>query len=323
MEQLQERTQKEQEFERQLIEKLSTGEINLTRPDISLDFNKVMRSRLWEYRPEIKTVAQLEANFKAILERNNQDKLDQPLSASEFRQVMDQISSLSTPYQAGKFLYGTNGVSQVEVDLDDGRHVFLTVFDQAQIGAGNTVYQVVNQISKPAVIAGNKDARFDVTLLINGLPIYQIELKNENVRLSEAINQIEKYVNEKQYTGIFSTLQIFMAMTPCNARYMAATAPGKFNKDFAFTWKDENNRNVRDWTYIADHMLTIPAAHLLATNYMILDGSKNRESIKVMRPYQVMATRKALEALKQTDFEDGIAGKTGYIWHTTDRKSVV
>ncbi|MSE19510.1 hypothetical protein GKC49_31735, partial [Pantoea agglomerans] len=81
------------------------------------------------------------------------------------------ISDLKTPYDAGQFLYGLNGVSQIEIDLDDGRHVFLTVFDQKQIGAGNTVYQVVNQIERPALLTGKQNRRFDTTLLINGLPI--------------------------------------------------------------------------------------------------------------------------------------------------------
>lgn len=237
----------ENEFEEELIEKLQTGEINLRTPAMDIDFNQVCRSKLWDYRPDIKTTAQLEQNFKEILEKNNQEILDAPLSQSEFRQVMDQINELSTPYKAGKFLYGLNGVSQVEVDLDDGRHVFLTVFDQSQIGAGNTVYQIVNQIERPAVIPGNKDRRFDVTMLINGLPIIQIELKNDRKDVDEALNQIEQYVRERQFTGIFSTTQIFMGMTPGSTKYMAATTADDFNKDFAFTWKDEKNRNVYSW----------------------------------------------------------------------------
>lgn len=68
----------------------------------------------------------------------------------------------------------SNGVSQIEIDLDDGRHVFLTVFDQKQVGTGDTVYQVVNQIRRPAVIAGKKERCFDTTLLINGL-LYMIQ----------------------------------------------------------------------------------------------------------------------------------------------------
>lgn len=87
---------------------------------------------------------------------------------------------MNTPFQAGQFLYGMNGVSQIEVDMDDGRHVYLTVFDQSQIGAGDTVYQVVNQIQKPAILPGKPNRRFDVTLLINGLPIIQIELKKRH-----------------------------------------------------------------------------------------------------------------------------------------------
>ncbi|RYL96228.1 hypothetical protein EWH99_13800 [Sporolactobacillus sp. THM7-7] len=140
-------------------------------------FTHIGGTKQWRFVPKIKTTEQLWANFKRILEKNNPDKLNQPLSETEFNQVKSEINGLKTPYQAGQFLYGFNGILQVEVDLDDGRHVFLTVFDQDQIGAGNTVYQVVTQIQRPAVVAGKKNRRFDVTLLINGLPIIQIEEK--------------------------------------------------------------------------------------------------------------------------------------------------
>lgn len=137
----------------------------------------------WKYEPSIKTTDQLWSNFKNILEENNRDKLDEPLSEGEFAQVKRIITNLKTPYEAGQFLYGLNGVSQVEVDLDSGKHVYLTVFDQAQIGAGNTRYQVVNQIERNAVIPGYPDRRFDTTLLINGLPIIQIEEKSDYLML--------------------------------------------------------------------------------------------------------------------------------------------
>ena len=81
------------------------------------------------------------------------------------------------------FLYGVNGVSEIEIDLDSGQHVFLTVFDQAQVGGGNTVYQIVNQIERPKIVDGKPNRRFDVTLLINGLPIIQIELKKQCIQL--------------------------------------------------------------------------------------------------------------------------------------------
>ena len=111
-------------------------------------------------------------------------------------------------------------------------------------------------------------------------------------------------------------LQILVAITPNNVKYMANTTAETFNKDFAFNWQRKgDNEIVRNWKEFADSMLSIPMAHQMATNFMILDGTKNRQSLKVMRPYQVYATQKALEGLKKVDFEFGI-NKVGYIWHT-------
>ena len=315
----------ENQFETELIQYITSGTI--TKPEhlegIS-DFianeapsDYVVKTKLWRYEPKIKTTDQLWHNFKAILEQHNQSTLDHPLSTVEFNQVKKIISSIQTPYEAGQFLYGLNGVSQIEIDLDDGRHVFLTVFDQKQIGAGDTVYQVVNQIERPAIITGKQNRRFDTTLLINGLPIIQIEEKCDTHDVNEALNQMHQYANENQYRDIFSTLQILVAITPNNVKYMANTTPEKFNKDFAFNWqRKSDNTIVRNWKEFADSMLSIPMAHQMATNYMILDGTKNKQMLKVMRPYQVYATQNVIENLKKVDFELGI-NKVGYIWHTT------
>jgi type I restriction enzyme R subunit len=315
----------EYQFETELIQYITSGTI--TKPDHlegigdfiisekAVDY--VVKTKLWKYEPNIKTTDQLWDNFKTILEQHNQNTLDHPLSTVEFNQVKKIISDLQTPYEAGQFLYGLNGVSQIEIDLDDGRHVFLTVFDQKQIGAGDTVYQVVNQIERPAVITGKQNRRFDTTLLINGLPIIQIEEKCDTHDVNEALNQMHQYAKENQYRDIFSTLQILVAMTPNNVKYMANTTPDKFNKDFAFNWqRKSDNTIVRNWKEFADSMLSIPMAHQMATNYMILDGTKNKQMLKVMRPYQVYATQNVIERLKRVDFELG-TNKVGYIWHTT------
>ena len=193
----------------------------------------------WEYLEEIKTTEQLWDNFKTILEQNNRARLQEPLTVTEFNQVKKIISNIDTPYHAGQFLYGVNGVSEIEIDLDSGQHVFLTVFDQAQVGGGNTVYQIVNQIERPKIVDGKPNRRFDVTLLINGLPIIQIELKKAMHSTNEALNQMEQYISEKQYTGIFSTLQILIAMTPFDIRYMSNTTLKSCNKAFAFNWQNE------------------------------------------------------------------------------------
>lgn len=312
----------EQNFESALIQYLCSGTVVSSEGsgwgvvrERPADY--VVKTKLWKYEPDIKTTEQLWENFKKILERHNQNTLDHPLSSGEFAQVKKVISDLRTPYQAGQFLYGLNGVSQIEIDLDDGRHVFLTVFDQSQIGAGDTIYQIVSQIHRPAKIPGKQDRRFDTTLLINGLPIIQIEEKSDTHDVNEALNQMHQYIDENQYRDIFSTLQILVAITPNNVKYMANTTSEAFNIDFAFHWqRRSDNGVVRNWKEFADSMLSIPMAHQMATNFMILDGTKNRQCLKVMRPYQVYATQRALAGIRHTDFEMG-CNKVGYIWHTT------
>ena len=316
----------ELQFENELIQYLCSGSI--TPSSCDQDSNEwivaekpvkdyIVKTKLWTYEPGIKTTEQLWDNFKQILERHNQDTLDHPLSITEFNQVKKIISDLETPYEAGQFLYGMNGVSQIEIDLDDGRHAFLTVFDQKQIGAGDTVYQIVNQIERPAKITGKQNRRFDTTLLINGLPVIQIEEKRDTHDVKEALNQMHQYIDEGQYRDIFSTLQILVAITPNNVKYMANTTSEAFNTDFAFNWqRRSDNTIVRNWKEFADSMLSIPMAHQMATNYMILDGTKNKESLKVMRPYQVYATQNVIDGLKRVDFDLGM-NKVGYIWHTT------
>ncbi|PRR80035.1 type I restriction endonuclease subunit R [Clostridium luticellarii] len=315
----------EEQFETELIQYITSGTI--TKPEhlegisdfmvIEKSADYCVKTKLWKYEAKIKTTEKLWDNFKEILEQHNQNTLDHPLSTVEFNQVKKIISDIQTPYEAGQFLYGLNGVSQIEIDLDDGRHVFLTVFDQKQIGAGDTVYQVVNQIERPAIITGKQNRRFDTTLLINGLPIIQIEEKRDTHDVNEALNQMHQYSEENQYGDIFSTLQILVAITPNNVKYMANTTPDNFNKDFAFNWqRKSDNTIVRNWKEFADSMLSIPMAHQMATNYMILDGTKNKETLKVMRPYQVYATQNVIEKLKKVDFELG-ANKVGYVWHTT------
>ena len=314
----------ELEFEDKLIEQLSTGIVintaNTKQTGDTIDAYgnmKVYKSKLWKYEPTIKTTEALWDNLRKILYQLNQNQLTQPLSDTEFKQVQKVITELYTPYQAGQFLYGINGVSQVEVDLDDGRHVFLTVFDQKQIGAGNTVYQVVSQVKREPQIAGRPERRFDTTLLINGLPIIQIEEKSVKHSVDEALNQMHQYIQEKQYSDIFSTVQILVAMTPNRIKYMANTTADLFNKDFAFEWQNPNdNKVVRNWTTFADMFLSIPMAHQMSTLFTILDGTKNKQMLKVMRPYQVYATKAVLNELKRADFDLPI-NKLGYVWHTT------
>lgn len=280
--------------------------------------NTIFRQKLWQYEPTIKTTEDLWANFKKIMESINARELKQtPLSETEFGQLKAAITNLKTPYEAGQFLYGTGGVSQVDIIRDDGTPAYLTIFDQSQIGAGDTRYQVVTQIERPAKIAGRPNRRFDTTLLINGLPIIQIEEKAVGHSVEEAFNQMKQYIGEYQYTDIFSTLQILVAMTPNQAKYMANTTYELFNTTFAFPWqRKKDNSVINDWKEFADLVLSIPMAHKMATHYTILDGTRNKQMLKVMRPYQVYATESVLRELRKVDFTIPNQ-KVGYIWHTT------
>lgn len=301
--------QYESDFERELIEYLQT----------------VGNSKQWEYAPEINTIDELWQNFKKILERNNQAQLGSraQLSETEFAQVKRVIESLHSPYEAGRFIYGLNGVTQVEIDRDEvdaatgSDHVFLTIFDQDKVGSGDTTYQIVNQVMVPSHYQGYLDRRYDVTLLINGLPIIQIEEKAEGHDAREALYQMHQYIDEGLYSGIFSTLQILVGITPYQARYMANTDSESFNEAFAFQWqREKDSKPVYDWREFVSSMLSIPMAHEMSTRYMILDGAKNHKNLMVMRPYQVYATKRVLEAIRHHEF--GMAPpEVGYIWHTT------
>lgn len=281
-------------------------------------------SKQWEYVPSIKTLDGLWANFRMILERNNWDRLDgRPLTDAEFAQVKAVVCGLRSPYEAGCWLYGLNGVTQVEIDRDEtndgagGEHVFLTVFDQAHVGAGNTVYQIVNQIERPHVMAGRKDRRFDTTLLINGLPIIHIEEKYDRHDAMEGLNQIHQYIDEGLFRDIYSTVQILVGMTPHQALYMANTDADSFNPAFAFHWqREDDSKPVWDWREFSDLMLSIPMAHQMSTSYMILDGDPRHKSLIVMRPYQVYATRRVIDKLRAHVFGTD-AQEIGYVWHTT------
>ncbi|RIY32246.1 hypothetical protein CJP74_04995 [Psittacicella melopsittaci] len=261
-------------------------------------------------------------NFRRILVQNNQDVLGKtPLSDNEFARIKLQITSLDSPFKAGQFIYGFGGTTQVYIERDDGSPACFTIFRQNEIGAGNSVYQVLHGFKRLPQIPGKPTRVFDTTLLINGLPLIQIEEKPSVCEVDQALNLMHQYIKENLYTGIFSTLQILIGMTPNGVKYMANTTADKFNKEFAFSWQRDSfakNKNpiVHKWNDFARTMLTRAFAHVMAANFMIIDSDVRQSSLKVMRPYQVYATIAALSAVTKHQF-GGRYGKLGYIWHTT------
>ena len=152
-------------------------------------------------------------------------------------------------------------------------------------------------------------------LLINGMPVFHIELKKSGVPVSEACHQIEKYAHEGVFTGLFSLVQVFVAMNPEETLYFANPGPdGKYNPDFYFHWADFNNEPIGDWRRIASTILSIPMAHQLIGFYTVADDSDG--ILKVMRSYQYYAANKISDRVSKNDWSEG-KQLGGYIWHTT------
>lgn len=283
---------------------------------------KVLVEHGWE-RTILKnpTEEDLLRNWANILFENNRgiDRLNNyPLTDSEMKQVLDQVVSLRTPLKLSGFING-GSVSIKRDNPDDinhlGKEVSLKIYNRREIAAGESRYQIARQPifnTKSKVL---NDRRGDLMLLINGMPVIHIELKRSGVPVSQAAYQIEKYSYEGVFTGLFSLVQIFVAMEPNETRYFANPGPeNKFNSDFYFHWADFNNEPINDWHVIASTLLSIPMAHQLIGFYTVADNADG--VLKVLRSYQYYAANAISDKVSKTQWDDKNQ-LGGYIWHTT------
>ena len=223
----------------------------------------------WIYREDLKTEEDLWKNFKYILEQNNKDRLNgEPLSDAEFAQVKNQLQ-FSSFYKAGEWLVGENGKVMVHIQRDTER-LHLVVMNHEHIAGGSSVYEVINQYSAlktDDVNASARDRRFDVTLMINGLPMIHIELKNRQHSYMDAFRQIKKYISEGKFTGIFSAVQMFVVSNGVDTKYFAAASDTELNPKFMSGWVDAENNPVSDYIDFAKSVLCIPKAHEMIARY--------------------------------------------------------
>ena len=281
----------ELEIEKQLINQLVTGESQ------------------WTYRDDLKTEEQLWENFFEKLAQNNVALLaDHPLTEQEKRQIKNQLNFVSY-YDAAKWLVGENGIAKVEVQREDASlgTIRLSVIWRDNIAAGKSSYEVVNQVERDKINPQDQDRRLDVTLLINGLPMIQIELKSPRVAFLDAFHQIKKYDREGKFRGIYSSLQMFVVTNKVDTRYIAAARENKLNKQFLTKWVDKDNYPVTNLTSFAHEVLSIPRAHQMVMQYSVLDDSK--KALILLRPYQIHAIEAVQEASRRQE--------SGYVWHTT------
>ena len=296
--------EKEEEFEKEVIEALKRCG--------------------WGELPVIKypTEAELLKNWAEILYENNcsiNRLSDYPLTDSEMEQILEQIRALKTPLKLNEFINGTISIKRDNPDdkAHLGKEISLKLYDRKEIAGGQSKYQIVQQPKfKAHSKIFNKTRRGDLMLLINGMPLIHIELKKSNVPVSEAYNQIEKYAHESVFTGLFSLIQIFAAMTPDETVYFANLGPdGKFNKDFYFHWADFNNEPINKWDKVIENLLSIPMAHQLIGFYTIADNTDG--ILKVMRSYQFYAARAISDKVASENDWNGKNRLGGHIWHTT------
>jgi type I restriction enzyme R subunit len=290
------------------------------------DFEKAviheLSQRGWE--PEViknPSEQELLANWARILFENNRgiDRLNNvPLTDGEMQQIMEQITALRTPLKLNGLINGKT-VAIVRDNLDDalhfGKEISLKIYDRHEIAAGQSRYQIVQQ---PRFARGSpllNDRRGDVFLLINGMPVIHVELKRSGVPVSQAYGQIQKYSREGLFTGLFSLVQVFVAMEPEEALYFANPGPdGSFNKDYAFHWADFNNEPINHWKAFTSALLSIPMAHQVIGFYTVADESDG--VLKVMRSYQYYAAHAISDKVAKTDWQNP-SRLGGFIWHTT------
>ena len=263
------------------------------------------------------TEEKLIANWQEHLDKTNQhiDKLDVPLLRSEMNQILEQVQVLKTPYALNGFINGKTVAIKREnkASRHFGKEVSLDIFDREEISAGKSRYQIAQQPQFTPRSDLYSKQRGDLMLLINGMPMFHIELKRSGVPISQATNQIERYHKAGAFSGIFSLVQVFVAMTPEECRYFANTG-GQLNPAFYFRWADFNNVYMNDWDKVATHFLSIPMAHQFIGDYTIADAKD--EQLKVLRSYQYYAVNKIADTVAKTDWTSGNQ-RGGYIWHTT------
>ena len=282
---------KEAQMEKTLIERLAQG-INQ-----------------WRLREDLKTIPQLWANFFQILEDNNRDQLhDVPLTQNEKETIRTQITQPNF-YQAAKFLAGANRQVRHHLKRDNSSlpDADLLILDNTNIAGGTSVYEVVHQVevNKSNLSPLDQDRRFDVTLLINGLPLIHIELKTPNFPFMDAFRQIQKYIDEDKFGDIYNFVEMFVVTNGTNTQYIPAGQNLRAN--FLISWIDQDKQPVNDYLDFARDVLSIPMAHHMIADYTVLDD--NAQRIILLRPYQIQAIQAIFKASRK--------GKSGFIWHAT------
>lgn len=267
-------TQPEALLEKELIDQLSPG--------LGYDFVKISDEE------------GIQKNLKSQLERFNKVSL----SDREFKQVLNHLSK-GNVFERSKILR-----DRFVLVRDNGENQYLQFFDSENWT--NNLYQVTQQVT----VAGTYKNRYDVTILVNGLPLVQVELKRRGLELKEAFNQINRYKRHSFWvnSGLFQFIQMFVISNGVNTKYYANNPLTTLTFKQTFFWADEKNRNITELTAFAEAFLKTDRLGKMLSRYVV--QNETFKILMVMRPYQVFAVEAIVDRVK--------AGmENGYIWHTT------
>lgn len=289
-------------------EKIEQPQSYQTEVDLERELITDLRNQGYEYRPDLNSQQALLDNVREQLERlNNVRFLD-----SEWKRFVDEYLDKASE----SIIEKTRKIHQDHIYdfvFDNGRIQNIYLLDKKEI-ARNKV-QVINQFEQK----GSHLNRYDVTILVNGLPLVQIELKKRGVAIREAFNQIHRYSKESFNTenSLFKFLQIFVISNGTDTRYFANTTKRDKNSfDFTMNWAKSDNTLIKDLKDFTATFLQKNTLLNVLLNYSVFDVSN---ILLIMRPYQIAATERILWKIQNTHFTKnwGNLESGGYIWHTT------
>ncbi|QSB07720.1 HsdR family type I site-specific deoxyribonuclease [Mycoplasma tauri] len=270
------------------------------------------------------TIEDLWNNFFKIVYRNNKHILNNiELTEGEKEQLKEKINQCNSTVAANKLINSETVAIKRDNKKDTekyGKEIYLKIFSRKEINAGDSIYQIAKEVELPWK-AVNRKHRADVILLINGLPLFHIELKAKGVSISKSITQISNYINSGGFDEILKLVQVSVAMSPEEMKYMPTDHKGQYINEQAFSyWHDDRNNVLRDWRDVVKHFLSIPMAHRLIADFTVCQENENIPLI--LRSYQFHAIDK-IERKFRTDkkifFDPNRSGcaKVGHIWHST------
>ena len=261
----------EQELEKKLIEQLSSQGYEIVN---------------------IKNEEELGANFREQIEKFNGLKL----SDSEFKKIQIHLAGGSIFEKAKKLR------DRYELMTDSGEMKYISFIDKESME--NNIFQVTNQIT----MRGQYENRYDVTILINGIPLTQIELKKPGVQLKKAFYQIQRYQRHSfSYKALFQYIQIFVISNGENTKYFSNN--GELRYEFTFPWTDEHNLKKNRLEEFTNSFLDRKQLWSMLTKYIVTN--ETQKALMVLRPYQYYAVEKIIDRVKN------YPSFNGYIWHTT------